>query len=157
MKAHVFPKGTGWEGTLFCSKDLDSRSFDDNYIPLGVVHLKEQQDQDLPPEEHYIRRIIDLQHDEVVQHDEDELTDASGTLDSLRVIVCMTKEASQRLLSAQYLQSDIGFKRVVGFHEFEIACLDRITNTSEFPLATDSLQTQISLYFCKALSSAVCF
>lgn len=42
----------------------------------------------------------------------------------------MTQEGSKRLLSAQYLQSDMAFKRVVGFYEFELAAVDRISNTS---------------------------
>lgn len=48
----------------------------------------------------------------------------------------MSKEGSQRLLKAQYVQSDIGFKRVVGFYEFELAGMDRDANTSNpfFPM-----------------------
>jgi hypothetical protein len=42
----------------------------------------------------------------------------------------MSKEGSKRLLQAQYIQSDIGFKRVIGFVEFELASLDRDANTS---------------------------
>ncbi|KAJ7775045.1 hypothetical protein B0H16DRAFT_1684672 [Mycena metata] len=49
----------------------------------------------------------------------------------LRIIICMTPEASRRLLSSgRYLQSDIGFKRIVGFKEFEVAGMERDANTS---------------------------
>ena len=50
-------------------------------------------------------------------HEEDD-SDESG--DPLRIVICMSKESSRRLLHAQYLQSDIAFKRVSGFLEFEI-------------------------------------
>ena len=43
----------------------------------------------------------------------------------------MSREGSERLLNAQYLSSDISFKRINDFYEFEIACIDRISNTSE--------------------------
>lgn len=42
----------------------------------------------------------------------------------------MSKEGSERLAQAQYIQSDIAFQRVVGFDEFEMACVDRANNTS---------------------------
>ena len=42
----------------------------------------------------------------------------------------MSPEGSRRIAKAQYVQSDIGFKRVVGFHEFELASFDRDENTS---------------------------
>jgi hypothetical protein len=43
----------------------------------------------------------------------------------------MSQEGSERLMSARYLQSDMAFKRVVGFYEFELAAVDRINNTSK--------------------------
>lgn len=43
----------------------------------------------------------------------------------------MAAEASRRLLSTgHYLQSDIAFRRIVGFLEFELACMERDANTS---------------------------
>ena len=45
--------------------------------------------------------------------------------DLLRIIICMTQESSHRILRAQFLQSDIAFKRVAGFLEFEVGGLDR--------------------------------
>ncbi|KAJ7701369.1 hypothetical protein B0H14DRAFT_2648403 [Mycena olivaceomarginata] len=43
-----------------------------------------------------------------------------------RIIICMAAEASRRLLSTgHYLQSDIAFRRIVGFLEFELACMER--------------------------------
>ncbi|KAF9232366.1 hypothetical protein BU15DRAFT_90674 [Melanogaster broomeanus] len=41
----------------------------------------------------------------------------------LRVVICMLPQNSQRLQTAQYIQSDIGFKRVAGFQEFELGAL----------------------------------
>ncbi|KAG6917541.1 hypothetical protein DXG01_002177 [Tephrocybe rancida] len=60
-------------------------------------------------------------------NNEDERTDPTQPL---RIVICMTRAASHRLLKAQYLQCDIGFKRVVGFQEFELAGMDRTSNSS---------------------------
>lgn len=46
----------------------------------------------------------------------------------------MMRESSIRLQRAQYLQCDTAYKRIVGFYEFEMACMDRDANTSEFYL-----------------------
>ncbi|KAJ7827331.1 hypothetical protein B0H14DRAFT_3144637 [Mycena olivaceomarginata] len=62
-------------------------------------------------------------------HEEDEpllLPEEKST----RIIICMTPHSSSRLQKAQYLQSDIGFKRIVGYDEFEISAMDRDANTS---------------------------
>jgi hypothetical protein len=37
------------------------------------------------------------------------------------------------LRQAQFIQSDIAFRRVVGFQEFELASLDRVQNVGELP------------------------
>ena len=94
----------------------------------GVIHLKKLQDESLPADAHYIRRIIFMAEYSV--HEEDEPR-PEGDADGVRIVICMTREGSQRLLQAQYLQSDMAFKRVVGFHEFELATIDRISNTSK--------------------------
>jgi hypothetical protein len=45
----------------------------------------------------------------------------------------MTPEASRQLISSRrYLQSDIAFRRITGFKEFEVAGMERDANTSEF-------------------------
>ncbi|KZP11654.1 hypothetical protein FIBSPDRAFT_913544 [Athelia psychrophila] len=46
----------------------------------------------------------------------------------VRLIVCMTPSSSERLARARYLQSDIVFKRIAGFLEFEIGGLDESSN-----------------------------
>jgi hypothetical protein len=69
---------------------------------------------------------VELPLSALTEHEEDEPGD---TGESLRVIICMTKESSQRLLRAQYLQSDIAFKRVAGFLEFEIGGLNQNAQT----------------------------
>lgn len=61
-------------------------------------------------------------------HEED---DPERRDEPLRLIICMTKESSARLLEAQYLQSDIGFKRIIGFYEFELGGLDWDSRTSD--------------------------
>ncbi|KAJ7095129.1 hypothetical protein B0H15DRAFT_798446 [Mycena belliarum] len=103
------PYGTGWE---------------------AIVRLKALQDEKLHPSEHYIRRIIVLDNGAVDHHEEDD-DDPSFKDDKLRIIVCMSPKASARLLErGSYLQSDIAFKRIIDFLEFEMACMDRDANTS---------------------------
>jgi hypothetical protein len=69
---------------------------------------------------------------ELITHEEDELEPvlAGEDLDAVRILICMTREGSKRLLGAQYIQSDMAFKRIVGFYEFELAAVDQISNTS---------------------------
>ncbi|KAJ7122366.1 hypothetical protein C8R44DRAFT_622071 [Mycena epipterygia] len=96
----------------------------------GVINLKAQQDATLSPEQRYIRRIIAIPLNTLPSHDEDE-EEKDLKDDTVRIIICMTAEASRRLHSAgRYLQSDIAFRRIVGFLEFELACMDRDANTS---------------------------
>lgn len=90
--------------------------------------MKEIQDESLPEEAHYVRRIISMMGYPLHEEDEPGL---EGDVDDVRIVICMTPEGSRRLLQAQYLQSDMAFKRVVGFHEFELATFDRISNTSK--------------------------
>ncbi|KAJ6531648.1 hypothetical protein DFH09DRAFT_1263868 [Mycena vulgaris] len=103
-----FPKGTDWK---------------------GVLHRKQVQDEQIDPSHHYIRTILDLDDDSLTEHEEDEPAIQTNNKRT-RIIICMSPEGSRRLLRAQYLQSDIGFKRIVGFLEFELACMDRDANTS---------------------------
>ncbi|KAJ3851308.1 hypothetical protein EV368DRAFT_3183, partial [Lentinula lateritia] len=109
-KRSCFPAGTGWKGLLY---------------------VKERQDSELPCEEHYIRTILELSRSEELT-DEDDLIEDQGpsSKDPLRIVICMSKTSGHRFLEAQYLQSDIAFKRIIGFYEFEVAYLDQFTNTS---------------------------
>jgi hypothetical protein len=100
---------------------------------IGAVQLKKTQDDSLPIEMHYIRKIILMADSELITHEEDDSEPGLAEDDSddaVRIIICMTQEGSKRLLGAQYLQSDMAFKRIVGFYEFELAAVDRISNTS---------------------------
>ncbi|KAJ6578477.1 hypothetical protein B0H19DRAFT_1020702 [Mycena capillaripes] len=105
----------------------------EQYCPFGtdwagVTYLK-LQEESLPREEQYIRKMITV--DEPPPDHEDEEATSSTSDRRLRIIVCMFPEMSRRLIQAgQYLQSDIGFKRVIGFMEFELAAMDRDANTS---------------------------
>ena len=87
------------------------------------------QDRTLPSSEHYIRAILELA-DPADQPPNDE-DDSEGSEKNLRIVVCMSPEGSSRLLRAQYVQSDIAFRRVVGYQEFELATFDRDANTSK--------------------------
>ncbi|KAJ6543739.1 hypothetical protein DFH09DRAFT_1390311 [Mycena vulgaris] len=89
-----------------------------------------QEDRNLAKEQRYIRRIIAIPLQTLNSHEEDE-PEKDNKDDMVRIIICMTPEASRRLLSAgRYLQSDIAFGRIVRFLEFELACMDRDANTS---------------------------
>jgi hypothetical protein len=94
----------------------------------GLRHLKEIQDADLPAALHYIRYIAEVPLSNLSTHEED---DSDETGDPLRIIICMSKESSWRLLHAQYLQSDIAFKRVTGFLEFEIGGSNQNANIGQ--------------------------
>ncbi|KAJ6517162.1 hypothetical protein C8R47DRAFT_960350 [Mycena vitilis] len=102
-----FPKGTDWE---------------------GIKYLKKIQDRDVPAHQHYIRVVLELPDADLAHHEEDG--DAPAATNPARIIICMTPDSSRRLQQARYLQSDIGFKRIVGFEEFEIASMDRDANAS---------------------------
>lgn len=100
------------------------------------------QDDCLPPEQHYIRTIEEIPLDCMPVHEEDDLDHEmlADTTRTLRIIICMTPVQSQRLSCAQYLQSDIAFKCIIGFLEFEIGGLDRNSRTGR-PNHYTKLQT----------------
>ncbi|KAK7019278.1 hypothetical protein R3P38DRAFT_2632453 [Favolaschia claudopus] len=105
------------------------------HCPFGtaweaIEHLKKLQDSQLPACEHYIRRMFVLDPDRMDRHEEDD-EDIATSKTALRVIICMSPEASRRLVQqSRYLQSDIAFQRIVDYLEFELACMDRDANTS---------------------------
>lgn len=55
----------------------------------------------------------------------------------------MSKASSIRLLEAQFLQSDIGFKRIVGFQEFELGGRERGSGTGMTMLFQLSFSTNL--------------
>ena len=93
---------------------------------VGLLHFKATQDKKLSPEDIYIRFAEEI-HIGLPSHEED---DPERSEEPLRIIVCMTKESSCCFLDAQYLQSDIGFKRIISFYEFELGGLDLDSHTS---------------------------
>jgi hypothetical protein len=74
---------------------------------------------------------------------DDELQDAIPSnvspKSTLQIVMCITPNASKQISEAEYLQSDIGFKQVIGFYEFEIGSFDRNSNTSKWWLCLPSL------------------
>lgn len=95
--------------------------------------LKKAQDDSLPIQSHYIRRMIHLTNVAIYEED-DSVTDGDNS--DVYIVICMTSEGSRRLLEAQYIQSDMAFKRVVDYFEFEMATIDRINNTSMSDLSS---------------------
>ena len=95
--------------------------------------MKRQQDENSSPEDHYIRRMLEIEEESDGGHEGwDRDSNSAECNKNLRIIICMSRAGSERLLRAQYLQSDVAFKRIVGFYEFELACIDRDANTSAF-------------------------
>ncbi|KZP03707.1 hypothetical protein FIBSPDRAFT_768547 [Athelia psychrophila] len=96
----------------------------------GLIHLKEIQDERLPPHSRYIRHIEEIPAHNICTYEEDDLdaVDPRDNVKPIRIVICMDGAASHRLALAQFLQSDIAFKWVTGFFEFEIGGLDRGTN-----------------------------
>ncbi|KAJ7488621.1 hypothetical protein B0H11DRAFT_2406715 [Mycena galericulata] len=108
VRKGLFSCGTGWK---------------------GVLHLWGQQSITRPLKDQYIRRVIDLDCSAFPSHPEDESGKSAGPM-RLQFVICMGREGSERLLQTPYLQSDIGFKRVIGFYEFELAGWDRDAHTT---------------------------
>lgn len=129
--------------------------------------MKRLQEETLPPKAIYIQHAIEIPNLEGINtttnpyaFDGDDTTedlDPENDLSTLfRMVVCMFREASFRLHSTQYLQSDIGFKRVIGFKEFELGGLDSKSRTSKsllLLLITWTSTTEISLRRYDILSS----
>ncbi|KAF8887650.1 hypothetical protein CPB84DRAFT_1849819 [Gymnopilus junonius] len=109
-----FPFGTGWE---------------------GLIHLKSTQDKNALESNAYIHVVLEIPYSQMLKlsTDSDDLEDEADIFveddTPFHIVVCMTAEASFCLLKAQYLQCDIGFKRVIGFKEFELGGLHPETRT----------------------------
>ncbi|KAJ3926352.1 MAG: hypothetical protein NXY57DRAFT_1065053 [Lentinula lateritia] len=101
-------------------------------FPRGLMWIKAQQDSLLDPKDHYVRKMVEIEASELQADQDDVSEDSPGTSapGPFRFAICMTTEASKRFVEAQFIQSDIGFKRIVGFYEFEVASLDRYSNTT---------------------------
>ncbi|KAJ7727275.1 hypothetical protein B0H14DRAFT_3518892 [Mycena olivaceomarginata] len=132
VREEHFPHGTDWK---------------------GILHLKRVQDQQLPAHQHYIRVVLDLDNAALTPHDEDDEPAPPGE-QRTRMVICMSPDCSARLKNAQYLQSDISFKRVIEYDEFEITGMDRDANTSKFPLPSSfplfsALTAPNSVVFCR--------
>lgn len=72
--------------------------------------------------------MVDIDAQGFDSHAEDDPVALSESR-RLRFILCMTVEGSELLLNAQYVQSDIGFRRVIGFYEFELGAWERDPTT----------------------------
>ncbi|TDL21177.1 hypothetical protein BD410DRAFT_724512 [Rickenella mellea] len=83
----------------------------------GLLNLKRSEDETLKVEDQYIRVLIE------------EKPDAEDSK-PLRFVVCMTPSSSRRLVLAQFIQSDISFKRAPGYLEFELVGWDHQKNVA---------------------------
>lgn len=123
---------------------------DESQHSPGLLHLKNEEVKFLKPKDVYIRYAArfpltaeftgEIQPAGSVRdpdldgsNDDDNLDDDgptdSGSDSTFRVVICMTREQSRRLALAQYIQSDIAFKRVAGYQEFELGGVDRENKT----------------------------
>ncbi|TDL19151.1 hypothetical protein BD410DRAFT_727573, partial [Rickenella mellea] len=125
MKDCHFPLGTDWKGAGIFAL-LHAHTSD---INQGLLDLKLREEKELKPEDQYIRIVTETE-----APDEED-----GGSKPLRLVVCMTPSNSQRLLSAQFIQSDIAFKRAAGYLEFELVGWDR--------------QNYVATTFCRAFVS----
>ncbi|KAF9023743.1 hypothetical protein BDZ89DRAFT_955368 [Hymenopellis radicata] len=85
----------------------------------GALHMYKIEPEIYPVEARYIRNIIEF-----------SLNGAP-----IKIIVCMTPDASRRFKNAQRIQCDTSYKRIVGFRELVIGHWDR--------------DSHISLVFCR--------
>lgn len=99
------------------------------------MNLKQQQDENVPEGERYIRYIAEFPaFGQLMSGDDADVADTDDAQTPFRIIICMSKQNSIRLLSAHYVQSDIGFKRIAGYQEFELGGLDQSSRISMFSL-----------------------
>lgn len=110
----------------------------------GIWHLEITQRLERPLKDRYICCVIDLDATLLAAPPEDEPILVPGESNHLRIIVCMGWEGSDRLRRCQYVQSDIGFKRIVGFYEFELAGWERDAYTCAFFLSVNSILFRIT-------------
>ncbi|KAJ7192674.1 hypothetical protein GGX14DRAFT_546454 [Mycena pura] len=111
VQKEMFPRGTGWDGLLY---------------------LKERQDVDLLPEDAYIRFVEEYPAETIgTDEDGDDADETEADTEApFRIVICMTLEGSRRLVRAQFLQSDISFRRIIGFKEFELGGMEQDSRTS---------------------------
>ncbi|KAK0437715.1 uncharacterized protein EV420DRAFT_1280541 [Desarmillaria tabescens] len=100
-----YPNGTGWN---------------------GIKSLLDIQNRTVPSKEHYIRHIEEMPWESLNDPDPGPLADDHG---SFRLILCMSPSCSHDLLHAEYVESDISFKRVAGYKEFKLVGFDYIAKT----------------------------
>ncbi len=118
----------------------------------GLLHIKHEQDRLLPRSEWYVRRLVEIPATELVAHNDDLPEEQDLGNEPLLIAICMMPEASRRFVAAQHLQSDIAFKRVVGFYEFEVASMDPDSNTStslDFRCRIIDLKPRVGITFCR--------
>ncbi|EAU88652.2 hypothetical protein CC1G_01025 [Coprinopsis cinerea okayama7 len=114
----IFPHRTGWEGLLHIKESEESRNNCEPYIRYMLDF----------PGPNSLLPLLGLAPDEVKNGDGDIDLEDEGL--PLRIVICMSRASSRRLLKARSVQMDISFKRVSGFLEFEMGGFDDATKTS---------------------------
>ncbi|KAK0437282.1 uncharacterized protein EV420DRAFT_1652109 [Desarmillaria tabescens] len=106
------PNGTGWD---------------------GVQHMKSKQDEEGSTP--YIREMKEISWQRLKYGGDhiDDSEDEDGSLEGLdddcfKLIVCMLPQRSEDFLKAKYIQSDISFKCIPGWKEFELVSVDHETS-----------------------------
>lgn len=100
-----------------------------DFICLDIKKYKKNIDLHTNLDEVYICKIIELLFDSLPIYLENEPVEKNQN-SNICIVICMSKESSHQLLRAQYFQSDIDFKYIVSFYEFELAYFDYDANTS---------------------------
>lgn len=119
---------------------------------LGLLHQKEAQDQ-ISPENPYIRFVEEIPFFGTTSTAGDEDNDNSDHDVPFRIAICMTKKSSSLLLHVQFLQCDIGFKRVIGFKEFELGGMEADSHRSMpfycLPVFFQLIQSLLGYVYCR--------
>ncbi|KAJ3722643.1 hypothetical protein C8R42DRAFT_580560 [Lentinula raphanica] len=107
----VFPAGTGWEGKQHCVYSLTSVH---SLMPLLLKHLH------LMLTVHSWFMFLHSTYEEGFEDDDLKFW----------IVICMFPQQSRALLKAQFVQSDISYKRVAGFKELEFVGWDDQSHTT---------------------------
>ncbi|KAG1799560.1 hypothetical protein EV424DRAFT_1545973 [Suillus variegatus] len=101
LRFNEFPSGTGFAGAIHLATKHDLLPIDERYIRCAESHQLSTKSASNPP-----------------------AATTSTSISSLRLVICMTKRMSWRLMQAKRLSIDTSFKRVHGWQEFEFESWD---------------------------------
>ncbi len=143
-----FPAGTGWQGVFpnFCLYPIAL------ILLLGV--LKQLKDQQLTcqPDDMYIHIAEEIPWSDLEYtcryHDPEDLLPITNQDQTFKLIICMSPQWSRDLLQATEVQSDIAFKRVTGYKEFELLSFDPQSHSHNASFLVSFSSANLPFYSC---------